>query len=66
MVNFLLVLFLVIVCIVSWLIANIIWAFIQSKIMIKFQNQKLEALYLKGSKLILQSINDYKNQKGGE
>lgn len=61
MVDILLIFSLVIICIVSWLIANVIWTFIQGKLMVRILNQKMDAVYAKLVRLLIQAKKDFKN-----
>lgn len=60
MIDFVLILALIFICIISWILANIVWQFIYSKMMVKFQNQKIDALYAKLIRLIIQAKKDLK------
>ena len=50
----------------AWILVNILLEFIKGKIMIRFQNQRMDAFYAKLVRIILQASKDYKALKGGD
>ena len=66
MIDFVLILALIFICIISWILANIVWQFIYSKMMVKFQNQKIDALYAKLIRLMIQAKKDLKGGGSGD
>lgn len=66
MIDFVLILALIFICIISWILANIVWQFIYSKMMVKFQNQKIDALYSKLIRLMIQAKKDLKGGGPGD
>lgn len=66
MIDFILILALIFICIISWILANIVWQFIYSKMMVKFQNKKIDALYSKLIRLMFQAKKDLKGGGPGD
>lgn len=47
----------------AWIINQVGWKIIEGKMLIKRQNDMIDALYAKGIRLALKAINDYKQLK---
>jgi len=60
MIDVLLIVMLFFIFLVSWLVANIIWKIIEGKMMVKIQNQRIDALYSKLMRIAVQAAKDYK------
>ena len=58
------ILYLIGVSVLAWLLAQIIWQLIYSKLLIRFQNQRIDAAYSKLIRVIFQAKKDFK--KGGD
>lgn len=48
---------------VLWILTQIAWKVIENKMIIRFQNQKIDAIYAKVFRLVLKSIKDFKDLK---
>ena len=49
----------------AWILVNVLLEFIKGKILIRFQNQRMDAFYAKLVRIIIQAGKDYKALKGG-
>lgn len=60
--DFILILSLITACVLSWILAQIVWQFIYGKMMIKLQNQRIDAAISKLARVVVQlkrgDIND--------
>ncbi len=63
MINVLLIIMIFFIFLVAWLMANVIWKIIEGKMMVKIQDNRIDALYAKLMRIAVQAAKDYK--KGG-